>query len=164
MESRKIIKFGNSSHVISLPKEWLVNNKLNKGDVVYCEENGNNELVLSFQPIQDDKRKKDITINIDKKPLATIKREIFSAYIYNFTTFNIIGDVNKKRDEIEEVITYLPGLEIIDESPSKIIVKDFLNIKDVSINNIIRRMDITLRNILDELYNNFNKKGIAKKN
>ena len=34
MDKRKIIAFGTNSFVISLPKIWIKNNRLNKGDVV----------------------------------------------------------------------------------------------------------------------------------
>ena len=47
MEYRKLIKFGNSSHVISIPNNWLKKNNLNKGDTVYLDENGGKELVLT---------------------------------------------------------------------------------------------------------------------
>src|SRR3989344_3681096 len=45
-EPRKIIKFGNSSHVISLPSSWVKENNLSKGDIVFIEKNGNNELII----------------------------------------------------------------------------------------------------------------------
>ena len=38
MEFRKIIAFGKSSFVVSLPKAWMVAHNLVKGDVVYLEE------------------------------------------------------------------------------------------------------------------------------
>ena len=38
MDFRRIIAFGKSSHVVSLPKSWLNENKLKKGDLVYLEQ------------------------------------------------------------------------------------------------------------------------------
>ena len=46
METRKLIKFGGSSHIIAIPNAWIKKNSLGKGDTIYIEENGNNELIL----------------------------------------------------------------------------------------------------------------------
>ena len=46
MEPRKIIQFGNSSYVITLPQEWIKKNKLEKGKFVNLAEN-NNYIILS---------------------------------------------------------------------------------------------------------------------
>src|SRR3989344_3545083 len=104
MEYRKLIKFGNSSHVISLPGSWLKKNKLNKGDLIYFNENSNNELVLTPE-IKDIKTEpKDITIETKDKPVSTIKREIIFAYINNYKTIKIIGDLKDKRKDVEDIL------------------------------------------------------------
>ena len=46
MNSRKIIKLGHSSYVVSVPKNWVKKNKLSKGDRILVRENGDNELIL----------------------------------------------------------------------------------------------------------------------
>ena len=38
MEFRKLISFGKTSFVMSLPKGWVVKNKLKKGDLIALEE------------------------------------------------------------------------------------------------------------------------------
>jgi len=82
-EPRKIIKFGNSSHVISLPSSWVKENNLSKGDIVFIEKNGNNELIIL--PSKDDmsysEKERKIIISVDGKDPETLRREITSAYI-----------------------------------------------------------------------------------
>ncbi|MBS3134491.1 AbrB/MazE/SpoVT family DNA-binding domain-containing protein, partial [Candidatus Woesearchaeota archaeon] len=46
MEHRNLIKFGNSSFVISLPKDWIDRNKLKKGDAIFIEQNGSENLII----------------------------------------------------------------------------------------------------------------------
>ena len=36
---RKLIGFGKNSYVVSLPKQWVEKNKLNKGDLISIDEN-----------------------------------------------------------------------------------------------------------------------------
>ena len=79
MDYRKIIKFGNSSHILSLPKDWLRKNKLKKGDLVYISENGNDELVLSPQ-LKDENQESEITIT-ENSSIDELHRKLVSSYM-----------------------------------------------------------------------------------
>ena len=57
MEYRKLISFGKSSYVVSLPKSWVVQNKLKKGDLLYFDEK-EKDLILSIQSGGGDKKEK----------------------------------------------------------------------------------------------------------
>ena len=72
MEYRKLIKFGESSFVVSIPKTWMTKNNLKKGDLVYFSENGNNELIIAPQLKEEDKEEKKIIINADNKDIKKI--------------------------------------------------------------------------------------------
>ena len=147
MEYRKLIKFGNSSSVISIPKSWLERNKVCKGDLLYLEEKGDE---LSIHPNKKEivSEDKEITIDVTKKDYDAIQREVVSAYINNFSTIRMIGsDLSKKSEDIREILHGLVALEIMEQSPEKIIAKDFLNIKEASIDGIIRKIDIIIRSM-----------------
>ncbi len=151
MAYRKLIKFGNASHIVSLPKRWLEKNKLNKGDTITLTENSNNELILSTENNNKNNEQKSIVINLKDKPITTIKREVMHAYINNYDTIKIIGDLKRNEAEIKEILNNLVALEIMEETSSKIVVKDFLSTKDVSIRDIIRRIDLIIRSMLKSL-------------
>lgn len=57
MNSRKIIQLGNSSYVISVPKNWVKRNKLSKGDRLLVQENGKNDLIVRKQTGKDRQEK-----------------------------------------------------------------------------------------------------------
>ena len=59
---RKIIKFGTSSFVLSLPIDWTKKNNLGKGDLVSISENVNNELVLSVPSKDRSTQRREIGI------------------------------------------------------------------------------------------------------
>ena len=156
MEYRKLIKFGNSSHIISLPNKWLKKNKLKKGDLIYFEENGNGELVLNYQTKKEEHKLRDTTIYINNKEISTIEREIMNAYINNYDIINIVGDLKKFRKDIELILKNLLVLEVMEQTPNKIVVKDFLNLNDVSITDNIRRIDLTVRSMMADLKEGIN--------
>ncbi len=156
MEYRKLIKFGNSAHVISLPNNWLKKNNLKKGNLIYFEENGNGELVLNNEIKKVEYKPTEFTINITNKPLQTIQREIMHAYVNNYDLININGDLRKYGKEIEETLTNLLAIEIMEQTSNKIVAKNFLDIKEVSINDNIRRIDLTIRSMVGYLKESLN--------
>ncbi|MEK6907256.1 MAG: hypothetical protein AABW45_01895 [Nanoarchaeota archaeon] len=157
MEYRKLIKFGNSSHIISLPINWIKKNKLKKGDLIYFAENGNGELILNHEIKKEEHKSREMTIDIAGKPIPTIEREILSAYTNDYDTINVIGDLKKYREGIEKILGNLLALEIMEQTPTKIIVKNFLNLKEVSIQDNLRRIDLTIRSMFNYLKESFDK-------
>jgi len=154
---RKLVKAGQTSHTIALPKEWITKNSLKKGDLIYVRMHSENELIISTELKEKKAVLKEISISIDKKSIGTINRELTSAYINNYSTINIIGpDLYKISTDLRNVINNFVALEITEQTSSSIIAKDMLNIKEVSIDNNIRRMDNIVRSILKD-YLNFEK-------
>ena len=155
MEYRKIISFGKSSFVVSLPKTWVRQNKLQKGDLIYFDEQ-NNDLLL--QPKKDEREnlEKEITIFIDGKDIRRVQREIIAAYIQNYKTIILQGDeVKEKAKILQSFIQNLVALEILEQDSKKIVAKDFLNINDISLTQIIRKMDVITKSMLKDCINMF---------
>ena len=149
MEYRKLISFGKSSYVVSLPRSWVKQNKLVKGDLIYIEENGPS-LVLS-KKTDIDTEEKERVINIDGKDIPRIEREVNAAYIANYRKIVLRGkELKGKIKDLQAVIQGLIALEIMEQSSDSIIAKDFLNMDKVSIPELIRKMDVVTRTMLKE--------------
>jgi len=146
---RKLVKAGIASHTVSLPKNWLSKNKLNKGSIIYIVEEGDNTLRIKTNLEQKSKEKKEKRIQTEKKNLDEIQREITSAYLNNYSKIIISGkDLNKKASQIRQMLHDFVALEIVEQTSQHIIAKDMLNLSEVSINKTIRRMDMILRSML----------------
>lgn len=152
MKVRKLIKFGNNSFVVSVPKTWVDKNNIQKGDVVYVNENGNNELVLTHHHDVDQKVKlRQITIATDDKDLADIKREINAAYVNNYHIIRIEGaTLEKKVREIRKFLSNLMALEVVEQTNNHIEAKDFLNMKKISLPITIKKIDLIVRTMLED--------------
>lgn len=149
MEYRKIIKFGNSSHVISLPNAWLKKNNLNKGDRIFLQENGTNEIVLFTKETEFREAIKEIIIDANNKSLLYVSNALITAYTNNYNLIKILDkNLNKRSNEIRNFIHSLAGLEVIEQSNDRIVAKDFLSIKDIYFDAMVRRTDIIIRNML----------------
>jgi len=152
IEFRKLIKFGNSSHVVSLPRNWLSRNKLDKGDVVYLQENGGNELILTPAEPKLDKEDREIVLDISKKTVEALRRELTSAYIKDFNLIKIVDKNLKDRAmDIRNELRKLMALEIVDQTQTSITARVLLNLQDVNVNVMIRRMDTIIRTMMADL-------------
>ena len=96
MEYRKLISFGKNSFVISLPKSWVRQNNLQKGVLIYVEEQENN-LLLSLGSKQETVEKVK-EIPADGKSVRRLKREIISAYIKDYKTIVLFGEELKDNE------------------------------------------------------------------
>jgi phosphate uptake regulator len=149
---RRLVKAGQASHTISLPKEWLDRHKLKKGDLVYLYEKGDKELIITPESKADEEvPQKEITIPIDNKELSTIQREITSAYINNYNTIVLNGQsITKQTKDIRKMLHDFVALEVADQTANSIIAKDLLNLKEISIDKTIRRMDMLVRSMIQD--------------
>ncbi len=162
MEQRKLIKLGNSSFTIALPKNWVKKSGLKKGDNVFVIPNSKGELVIqsSFSKISEEKK---IEINVENKDSFTLKRELRASYINGYNVFCIRGKRNRDiASLIKKTIGELIGMEIIKNESEEIIAKDLLNMDEMDINNCIRRIDNNLREMFDIMAEGFKKQKLSQ--
>lgn len=154
MHIRRLVKAGPASHTVSLPKKWIEKNNLEKGHNVYLVEKSDRELVILPEQSQEQEvqEQKEITINIDKKELDTIQREITAAYVNNYNTITIFGDsLAEKVKQIRKMLHDFVALEISEQTAKSIIAKDLLNLKEISVDKTIKRMDMIVRTMLKDI-------------
>ena len=99
--------------------------------------------------------KKEIVINIDKKELSTIQREITSAYINNYSSINLVGDsIASKTQDLRKILHDFVALEIAEQSSKHILAQNLLNHKEVPVDKTIKRMDMILRSMIQDISQN----------
>ncbi len=152
MQVRKLVKSGMSSYTIALPKEWLEKNKLKKGDVVYVEEKPNNTVAISTEFKEKTLPREDNLIMVEGKEWESIKREIRAAYLMSYGKITLKGkDLSKNIKKIKEEVYLLPAAEIVDESSDKLTVRNFLDLKDIDVKLLFRRVDNIVRSMMMDL-------------
>lgn len=153
MEQRKLIKLGNSSFAVALPKKWIVKSGLKKGDNIFIEKNSNGEVIISSKFKKNGNNKKAI-ISIDGKDDQSIMREFISAYINGNSIFQFIGNINKDKNKyIKKLIQNYIGCEVTEEEKGNITVRDLFNFEEMNLENFSKRANnniIEMFNILIE--------------
>lgn len=149
MESRKIIKFGKNSFVVSLPREWLDANKLKKGDELFIEQRPESLLLSAARVVTEEKH---AYINCDKKSGEELRVEILAYYTASYSTFIIEGrELSHHLSMIRQLLSNLSGVEIVEQERNRLVAKDMLDIQQIFMPVMISRMDMMLRSMFDDI-------------
>lgn len=147
MEQRKIIKFGNNSYVISLPKKWVQENALTKGTPLYIQEQDNTLRITSTRPTHPHQDKE---LRLDgSQDLEALKLNIISAYINNYKRI-IILNPREKVHNIRNILHNTIALEIIEQTPNIIVAQDYLDLEEISIQELLKQSDVLIRSMLSD--------------
>ncbi len=146
-ETRKIQFTGKSSYIVSLPKQWVMDLGLKKGDQVRMVRKDSSTFELyppKFEPrIQ---KKEDAVIEIDAEEKASsIVRKLISLYFLGFKTINVKPKNERlspsQRNMVKESVKrMLMGSEIISDSSSGITVQVLVNLLELSVDGAFKRM------------------------
>ena len=137
--TRRLQKIG-SSILVSLPKEWVDANNLDKSNQVEIETNQNN---LSIRTQQSKRPSKEIEISYPLPKGESIVPTITGAYLLGFDIIKIVGKLPisiSDRESVRGSMRRLVGMEIIDEDATNIFVQFLLDETAVNPQNILKRM------------------------
>jgi phosphate uptake regulator len=159
MEIRKLQLIGGSSYMISLPKNWIKANNLNQGDELILQVD---KCVIKVYP----KKGADdvIRVEINRIPRCDekfLRRFIYALYIQGPDEI-VIWDRSPSRivAKLSEIVRDLIGMEIIDVTDSKIVMK-CLTTTDFDIFGVLRRMSQIICEMIDVLEEYLRKKNTS---
>ena len=137
--TRRLQKIG-SSILVSLPKEWIDANNLDKTNQVEIETNQNN---LSIRTQLSKRPSKEIEISYPLPKGESIVPTITGAYLLGFDIIRIVSKSPisiTDRESVRGSMRRLVGMEIIDEDATNISVQFLLDETSVNPQNILKRM------------------------
>ncbi|MCK4589400.1 MAG: phosphate uptake regulator PhoU [Nanoarchaeota archaeon] len=153
MDYRKLISFGKGGYVISVPKAWVNENKLQKGSFITLKDNGNS-LILTPKENKEfvEKNISEHVIDVDNKRMEKLNRELVSAYLKSYDRIILKGEeLKEKLPEITEAVHDLIALETIESTRDKLVLKDFLDFDTINVQQIFRKMDHLIRSMLNDI-------------
>ncbi len=149
MQERKVIKFGNSSYVVTLPLEWVKLHNLDENGGINLIETKNSITIMpSLKRLE-----KKASLNINEKPLKIFNRELISYYLKNYKYIEITGlNIKDKLEEIKIFKEKLSSLEIVEIGNEKIVLKDLSNPKDLNVLELIFEIVKMEKMLFSQLY------------
>ncbi|MEK6822320.1 MAG: hypothetical protein AABY13_00705, partial [Nanoarchaeota archaeon] len=93
----------------------------------------------------------EITITVDGKELGTLQREITAAYLNNYSSIVLTGKSLPKITRIvRDMLHDFVAVEITEQTGTRLVAKDLLNLEEIAVDKTIRRMDMMLRSLYDD--------------
>ncbi|MGD9394905.1 MAG: phosphate uptake regulator PhoU [Candidatus Thorarchaeota archaeon] len=139
-----------SSFLIILPKDWVVRQKLSKGDPVVVAEREDGCLIVDPRLPKAGERR-TTTIQMEQN----LRWEITSKYLLGFDEICIVSKepiTNDQRDDLKRIIKRFVALEVTEEDNNQIVVRCLVDPATLPVNTAMRRMHlITSRMINDSL-------------
>ena len=139
-----------SSFLIILPKDWVVRQKLSKGDPVVVAEREDGCLIIDPRLPKAGETRSTVAEMSDN-----LRWEITSRYLLGYDEVRIVSKepiTNVQRDELKQVIKRFVALEITEEDDHQIILRCLVDPATLPVSTVMRRMNqIASRMIVDSL-------------
>jgi phosphate uptake regulator len=130
---RKVQLAGNSTFVVSLPKEWALEQELESGMSMHLYPH-EDRVVASAETVLDQDR--NATVDAAAIDDETVLRRVRSAYVVGCDRITIVGADGlgqESRRALDRVVGRLVGVEILEDTGERIVVQDLLDADDVSL-------------------------------
>ena len=149
---RRLQKIG-STILVSLPKEWVDDNKLSKSTEVELE-TGQNSISITIN--KDSKPSKEVIISYPLPKEENISADLTGAYLLGYDIIRIKGKTTipvNDREKILESMRRLVGVEIVEEDSSNINIQFLLDATSLSPEKILRRMSTIALGMFNDTLN-----------
>ncbi|MFH1500774.1 MAG: hypothetical protein ABIE22_02405 [archaeon] len=143
---RKLIKQGVSGYTIYVPKKWIDENKLEKGDELDVTISGK-DLIISIKPNQ---KKSETSIKITNIVESSIRTLITNAYRSGYDRIKISFNFAEQFQILQKTIkTKLIGFDIIKKEANSCIVENITEPSYDQFDNLLKKMFLNI----EELFN-----------
>lgn len=146
-ETRKIQFTGKSSYIVSLPKRWITDLGLKKGDQIRMTRRGSSALQIEAPKFHARSvQKEDATVEIrPDEDASSIVRKLISLYFLGYKTIHVRPREERlrssQRTAVKDAVKrMLMGSEIISDSSSGMTVQVLVNLLELSVDGAFKRM------------------------
>jgi phosphate uptake regulator len=154
LESRKVQKVGYSTITVSLPSEWVKQNKINPGDIVFIMSEKDGTLKIMPSQIAQREEAEEYIVNADAcDEEGLLERIIVGSYILGRDVIRITSSKRIEKEHIDEVrgiVRKLIGLGILEETPKTILLQCSVDPAKFKLDMLIRRLSLIASTILSE--------------
>ncbi len=157
MQTRKIQLIAGTTYSISLPKEWVLKNKLRESNEIVIYEKGDGNLVLSPKESQK-KTPNEISLEVEgyKDNIDQILFALYYIGIENITLYSKKDFPKELKTKVRKTLTHMSGTEISYEDQQKIVIKVLLDRSKVNVLQVLYRISIIVEITLQGLTEGLN--------
>ncbi len=140
MDLRRLQRTSDGTFFVTLPKAWVVKNKLERGAILSFSERKDGKIIA--EPYGQQERK-IAAVTLTPSPL--LQREIEEKYLLGYDVFEIISQQvihPDTRETVRRIVRSLVGLEIVEEDAKKIVIQCLIEPSLLFPDRILRRLHL----------------------
>ena len=148
METRKVQVTGGSTYTVSIPKSWATENDVGAGSEVEFYPDGDS---LFLTPRTETERTRG-TLDVTDLTGQALTRAVTTMYVSGFDVIELEGGAitTEQHATIREAVQSLVGLEVLEETRDRVVIRDLLDSSELSIHNAVTRMRLISLSMLDD--------------
>lgn len=147
--ARRLQKIG-SSMLVSLPINWIRQNRLNKGDTLLMELSNDNSIAI-FPAKDNNEIVRDFGIDYPTRVVDILINQLFGAYLLGYDNIRIRARTPIDYEDREKILSAtgkLVGLEIVDEDSVNINFQFLIDASSLDAAKILRRMNAIIKGMM----------------
>ncbi|MDG7000196.1 MAG: phosphate uptake regulator PhoU [Nitrososphaerota archaeon] len=152
LEQRRLQKLGYSTLMVSLPRDWVNQMNLKRGDTVNITSDDQGKLII-HPSLSMLKTKSRCIIHAQKVDEKLLGRLVIGAYIAGHETIEIKTTRNEfsreQMDIIRKTLNELIGVGIVAEEMNRVVVQSFLDPSKFPIDGLISRLNLIVDSMRD---------------
>jgi len=140
LDLRRLQKTSDGTFFVTLPKGWVVRNKLERGAILSFSERKDGKILA--EPYGEQERK-ITTVTLTPGPL--LQREIEEKYLLGYDVFEILSQQvigSDTRETVRRMVRSLVGLEIVEEDAKKMVIQCLIEPSLLFPDRILRRLHL----------------------
>ncbi|KAB1198387.1 MULTISPECIES: phosphate uptake regulator PhoU [Haloferax] len=148
VETRKVQVTGGSTYTVSIPKDWATENGVSAGSEVEFYPEGDS---LFLTPRSEEERTEG-TLDISNLEGDELTRAVMTMYVSGFDIIALESGriTTDQRRTIREATQSLVGLEVLEETRDRVVIRDLLDSSELSIHNAVTRMRLIALSMLED--------------
>ena len=148
VETRKVQVTGGSTYTVSIPKDWATENGVSAGSEVEFYPEGDS-LFLTPRTGED---RTEGTLEVTDLDGEELTRAVMTMYVSGFDVISLEAGriTTDQRRTIREATQGLVGLEVLEETRDRVVIRDLLDSSELSIHNAVTRMRLIALSMLED--------------
>jgi phosphate uptake regulator len=155
VDIRRVQITGGSSFMVTLPKDWAESVGMKKNDSVGLQAQPDGSIIIYPQGIEKTVEKTVKVIDVDSvKDRDFLYRQLVGSYIAGHSSIELRSEshIPSMVAGVASVFTQTAiGLEIIDESDTRILIKDLMDQAEMKPVKSIERLKVLIKNLLSDI-------------
>ncbi len=150
MEARRIQLVGKRSYAVSLPKQWVLDNKLKQKDNIFIEKTSNGALMIKPS---NEGRSEQSKIVVSLSDIDNIEEFMVFCYIKNVDNLTLLTSKTNHEDitTVRSVLKCLEGFEVTYEDEKRLEISFLFSEFNITLPKLVSRMTHLIRLMYDGL-------------